>query len=186
MPGLLTEQEIEALPIDGDVLTERDLVDGEGPDITLPDGVDRDWLLDRLFKDLIRGEHAKAVAAEAQMRRVIGFSQQFDHRFVEGLGQLVARVPLDVYLHWVGRYGTEFWQQADTIDFFERRAGQGQGNPGFKIKTTPRATIVVEKPLLPATAATKTLVRGLGECAAGACGVEKLCRDLTSAHARFI
>jgi hypothetical protein len=154
MSGLLTEQEIEALPIGGDVLTESDLVDGEGPDITLPDGVDQDWLLGRLFKDLIRGEHAKAVTAEAQMRRTIKFSQQFDHRFIEGLGQLVARVPLGVYLHWVGRYGTEFWQQPDIVDFFEKRADGGRGNPGFKIKTTPRATIVVEKPLLPATAAT--------------------------------
>lgn len=132
--------------IGGEVFTEQDLADNTADllNLTLPDGVDQGWLLKALFDDLRRGEHAQAVAAEAETRRVIELNQRLEHRMVPGLGQLVARVPLSVYTHWTARYGAEFWQDPDSVEFLLKRAGGGQGNPGFKIQTKGRPTVIVD------------------------------------------
>ncbi len=146
MPGLLTEQEIDELPIEGDYLDGSDLEPGDGPQIVLPDGCDQELLMAALNADLRRGEHAKAILAEAEMRRVIELSQAIDHRSIEGLGQVAARIPLSVYLHWTARYGPDFWRHRDSLDFIEKRADGGRGNPGFRIKTAGKCTIIVDKP----------------------------------------
>ncbi|MFA6959948.1 MAG: hypothetical protein WC205_04255 [Opitutaceae bacterium] len=130
-------QELESDDIGGEVLSERDLVDADDFGFALPDGVNQEWLLGELWKDLIRGEHAKAVLVEAQMRRVIDASAQFDHQFVEGLGQVQCRIPMEVYYHWIAREGSDFWRQQSNLQYFDKR------NPGFLIKTTHKKSIHV-------------------------------------------
>lgn len=133
-------------PIDGEIFLEDDLVDAGPSDlVTLPDGVDQEWLLGELWKDLLRGEHAKAVLAEAQMRRVIEFNRSLEHRMVDGIGQIQARVPLEVFLHWKAREGDDFWRERSNLDFFARR------NPGFRIDTFHRRTCVTVEHTLPAS-----------------------------------
>lgn len=132
-------------PIAGEILLEEDLVDAGPSDIvTLPDGVDQEWLLGELWRDLIRGEHAKAVLAEAQMRRVIEFNRSLEHRMIDGVGQIQARVPLEVFLHWKTREGDDFWRERSNLDYFARK------NPGFKIDTFHRRTCVTMDHTLPA------------------------------------
>lgn len=127
--------------LDGELITEEDLAGAVAEDMSSDDPVVR-----KLWDDLIRGEHAKAVMAEAEMRRVIEFNQrlQGQHRFQEGLGQLVARIPLSVYLHWTAIHGHEFWDQPDSLDFLARKAGGGRGNPGLLIETKGRPTVIVD------------------------------------------
>lgn len=139
--------ETESDNLDGDLLTEDDLAGAVADDMASDDPVVR-----RLWDDLIRGEHAKAVMAEAETRRVIELNQrlQGQHRFQDGLGQLVARIPMSVYLHWTAVHGHEFWDHPDSLDFLARRAGDGRGNPGLLIETKGKPTIIVERKLSPA------------------------------------
>ena len=129
--------------IDGSPLTAEEINETEGNadlfSLALPDSVDERQLLDALYDDLERGEYAKAVMAEAEMRTIAEFQNNIEHRTVDGLGQLIARVPLDTYLHWAGRYGADFWQQEDSIDFFARR------NAGFTPVTKAKPTIIVDR-----------------------------------------
>lgn len=136
----------DELPIDGELLTEEDLVDNvtDLMDVALPDGTDQGWLLKALWEDLRRGEHAEAVLAEAEMARVIQMNQRLDTRTIDGMGQTIARIPMSVYLHWVARYGDDFWRQKDSIDFILKRAGGGRGNPGFVVKSTMKTQLVVD------------------------------------------
>ncbi len=142
MPHATEIDEVERADLEGDLITQEELASAVADDMGSDDPVVR-----RLWDDLIRGEHAKAVMAEAEMRRVIEFNQQVDHRFQEGMGQLVARIPLSVYLHWTAVHGHEFWDQPDSLDFFARQAGGGAGNPGLLIKTQAKATMIVERKL---------------------------------------
>lgn len=152
---LIAADEDDGLSIDGEVLDDSEQLETcDGPSLFTPDGVDQEELLQSLYKDLHRGEQAKAVLAEAEMRRVIEFQQQFEHRTIEGLGQLVCSVPLSVYLYWVAREGPDFWTQRSNLDYFAQRAGGGQGNPGFFAKHERKATVRVAGNLPPSTAAT--------------------------------
>lgn len=128
--------------LEGELITQEELASAVGDDMDSDDPVVR-----RLWDDLIRGEHAKAVMAEAEMRKVIEFNQSVDHRFQDGMGQLVARVPMSVYLHWAAVHGHDFWDQPDSLDFLAKRAGDGRGNPGLLIKTQGRATMIVDRKL---------------------------------------
>jgi hypothetical protein len=131
--------------IAGEVLDAADLEDSDELfSLALPDGVDERRLLDELYADLYRGEHAKAVLAEAETRRVIEWQSQVQHRPVEGLGQTIARVPLEAFLYWQAREGPDFWHQESNVDYFKRL------NPGLAPVQTMRPTIVVDHKL-PAT-----------------------------------
>lgn len=135
-PGL--DLKHEDLPIDGAPLDESELADG--PEILAPDGIDDGELLDGLFRDLRRGEHAKSVMVEAEMRRIIDASKGLgEARFVEGMGQLVARVPAAVFHHWGQRYGYEIWNNpGDLIAHLERL------NPGFMVRSRGKTQLVVQ------------------------------------------
>lgn len=153
---MLTEEEIEQLDIEGAALDEAelsDLEDADGLQLALPDSIDQARLLEDLYKDLIRGEHAKSVLAEAEMRKVAEFNQQIEHRSVEGLGDLVCRVPLDVYLYWVAREGVHFWSEESNREFIGKRAGGGLGNPGFLIDRRSVKTVITVDRKLPRPAA---------------------------------
>jgi hypothetical protein len=153
---MLTDAEIDQLSIEGETLDEADingLEDVSGPQLALPDNIDEARLLEELYKDLRRGEHAKLVLAEAEMRRVAEFNQQIDHRAVEGVGELVCRVPLDVYLYWVAREGPGFWREKSNREFIAKRAGGGLGNPGFLIDRRQSTTVVTVDHELPRSAA---------------------------------
>lgn len=111
------------------------LDDARGPvfDLALPASVDERRLLDALYDDLERGEHAAAVLAEAEARRIAEYHRAVGPiPTVEGLGQLVLRVPLDVYLHWHAREGVEFWSQEENVDYIASR------NPGLRPETQRR------------------------------------------------
>lgn len=161
---MLASPELEDdLPIEGEVLTERDLADeSDIMELSTPEGVDQGWLLGELFKDLHRGEHAKAVLAEAEMQRVIEFNRSVDHQFIDGLGQTVARIPLSVAMHWIARYGYEFWQQRDSIDFLAKR------NPGMLIKSRGKTSVVVPGQVTSATSALGAAKADIGDCAGAA------------------
>ncbi len=128
----------EDLSIEGQPLEESELADG--PEILTPDGIDEGELLDALFRDLRRGEHAKSVLVEAQMRRVIEASQSLgEGRFIDGMGQVQARVPPAVFHHWGQRYGYEIWNDpGDLIAFLDRL------NPGFRVKSRGKTQVVVD------------------------------------------
>lgn len=133
-------QDSDDLSIDGEVFTEQDLAsESDLMSLSLPGGIDQGLLMGELWKDLERGEHAEAVLAEAEMRKVIELNRSLEHRFIEGAGQVVARLPLSVAMHWMARYGHEFWQQRDSLDYFAKR------NPGLMIQTKSRPTIVVDR-----------------------------------------
>lgn len=150
--------------LEGDLITEEDLAGAVADDMGSDDPVVR-----RLWDDLIRGEHAQAVMAEAETRRVIEFNQQLQgqHRFMDGLGQLVARIPLSVYLHWTAVHGHEFWDQPDSLDFLAKRAGGGRGNPGLLIETKGRPTIIVDRKIGDKSSAGNQQPAGVGRTAAG-------------------
>jgi hypothetical protein len=129
--------------IGGEILTEADLCGGGGEGEPMDPG-----LLAALTRDLERGEQAAAVLAEAEMRRVIELTQRIgEHRFIDGLGQLAARLPLSVYLHWINQEGTDFFRDPKNLEFLANRAGGGRGNPGLLIKTQGRATMIVDRKL---------------------------------------
>jgi hypothetical protein len=137
MPDTPTLEE-ENLSIDGEALEESELADG--PEILAPNGMDQGELLDGLFRDLRRGEHAKSVMVEAEMRRIIEASQSLgEARFIEGLGQTIARVPTAVFHHWGQRYGYEIWNNpGDLIAHLERL------NPGFMVRSRGKTQVVVD------------------------------------------
>jgi hypothetical protein len=136
---------LEINDIAGEVLDAEELAGletAETPfDLALPESVEERRLLDALYDDLERGEHAKAVLAEAEMRRVIEFNRAVENRPMDGLGQVMARVPLEVFLHWAAREGPEFWQQESNLRYFDRR------NPGFRPEMTMKPTVIVEHKL---------------------------------------
>ncbi len=143
----MIDEHDEPEDLEGGLITEAELADAVADDMGSDDPVVR-----RLWDDLLRGEHAKAVMAEAEMRRVAEFNKQFEHRMQDGLGQLVARIPLSVYLHWTAVHGHEFWDQPDSLDFLAKRAGGGLGNPGLLIETPRKATMIVDRKLSPQAA----------------------------------
>jgi hypothetical protein len=144
---MLTEAQIEALPIDGELLDDNEqLEEAAGPDLCLPDSVDQARVLDALYKDLLRGDHARQVLAEAETRKLAEFQAGIEHRSIEGLGDLIASVPLSVYLYWVAREGPSFWHQRSNVDYLAKRAG-GVGNPGILAKTVHKTMVMVDKPL---------------------------------------
>lgn len=137
------------LPLDdadigGDLFTEQDLADVDDLSVLAADGRDPEWVLGELWKDLYRGEHARAVLAEAEQRRIIEAFRGMEHQHIEGIGRLRARIPLDVYLHWTARYGPDFWKQEDTLQFFAAR------NPGFLVENFRLKTTVTVDDKLPA------------------------------------
>lgn len=138
MPGLLADDELDALDIDGAPMDAAELEDGVG--LVAPDSIDEAQLLEALMRDLHRGEQAKAVLVEAQMRRVIEASQSLgEGRFIEGLGQLQCRVPTAVFHHWGQRYGYEIWNNpADLMQYL------GRLNPGFLVKSRGKTQVVVD------------------------------------------
>lgn len=138
----------ETLGIEGEPFDEQD---ESGDEIVGPQTIAEERILTALYKDLARGERAKAVLAEAQMRRVAEINQQLDHKPVDGMGCLVARIPLDVYLAWMAREGHEFWHEKSNLDYFAHRA-EGVGNPGFLIKTKMKPTILVDRKVSSASA----------------------------------
>lgn len=136
--------------VDGEILNGDELEDAsmeEAFSLVMPDGIDQEEVLSELWADLLRGEKAKAVLAEAEMARVIEFNRSLEHRTVDGLGQITCRVPMSTYLHWTTRYGPEFWRHRDSLDFFAAR------NPGFLIDTFHRRTCVTVDQTLPASGA---------------------------------
>ena len=134
---MISNQEAEELAIDGAPFDDADLEDGPG--LALPDSIDEGALLAGLNRDLIRGEHAKSVLAEAQMRRVIEASQSLgDAGFVDGLGQLIARVPASVFHHWGGLYGYEIWNNPNDLIRYLNRL-----NPGFMVKSRGKTQLVM-------------------------------------------
>ncbi len=132
------DRELEDLDIEGAPLTDEELADGPG--LLVPAGMDEGELLDGLYRDLRRGEHAKNVMVEAQMRRVIEASKSLgESRFIDGIGQLVARVPAAVYHHWGQRHGYEIWNNpGDLIKHLERL------NPGFMVRSRGKTQVVVD------------------------------------------
>jgi hypothetical protein len=92
--------------IDGSPLTAEEINETEGNadlfSLALPDSVDERQLLDALYDDLERGEYAKAVMAEAEMRTDRRISKQ--HRAPHG-GRLGAidRAGAARYLPALGR-----------------------------------------------------------------------------------
>ena len=140
MPHVTENDEANSDDLEGDLITQDELAAAVADDMGSGSPVVR-----ALWDDLLRGEHAAAVMAEAEMRRVIEFNKQVDHRFQEGMGQLVARIPMSVFMHWTAVYGHEFWNQPDSLEFLAKRAGGGRGNPGLLIETKGRATMIVDR-----------------------------------------
>jgi len=150
------------LDIAGAPLTREELNDleasPEGFSLALPESVDERRLLDALYDDLERGEHAAAVLAEAEARRIAEY-----HRAagpiptVEGLGQLVLRVPLDVFLHWHAREGAEFWNQPENVEYIASR------NPGLRPETQRRAIVSMPgSPFMQGSSAVEHQTHNLG------------------------
>jgi hypothetical protein len=168
----ILDDDADDADLGGDLITDDELAGAVADDMGSDDPVVR-----RLWDDLIRGEHAKAVMAEAETRRVIEFNRSVDHRFQEGVGQLVARIPLSVYLHWAAVHGHEFWDEPDSLDFLAKRAGGGQGNPGLLIETAGKPTLIVDSTFAGVAARQKIPAQGdgagMGESTgpAGAAGV---------------
>lgn len=136
--------EPDADELGGELITQADLAEQ----------VAEDWdqespMVRALFDDLVRGEQAKAVLAEAQARRLAEFHRDVEHarRNINGLGQVVASIPLSVYLHWSSVYGHEFWAQDDSLDFILNRAGGGAGNPGLRVHTPRKPQVTVDRTL---------------------------------------
>jgi hypothetical protein len=143
MDPILTDEENETLSIDGEAFDASDRED-EGPDIFVAGSIDEQRLLDELYKDLKRGDRAREVLAEAETRKVAEFTQAHEHRTIDGLGQLVASVPLSVFCYWVAREGAEFFHERSNIDFLAKRAG-GTGNPGIMARTVKKPMVMVDK-----------------------------------------
>ena len=137
----------ETAAVDGELLDENEqLEEADGPGIYVPDGVDEGELLQELYKDLRRGEQAKAVLAEAEMRQVLEVQNQCEHAALEGLGELVCSMPLSVYMHWVQREGPEFFHQRKNLEFLAQRAG-GTGNPGLLARHVRKARVTINQTL---------------------------------------
>ncbi len=130
--------------IDGSPITDQDILeDADQPfELALPETVDERELLEGLYADLERGEHAKAVLAEAQAREIGRLHQRIGaHRSVEGMGQVVARVPLDTFLHWCARETGEFWYDQSSINYILR------DNPSLVPETARKPMITKEREL---------------------------------------
>ena len=139
----------DLLSIDGEELDESELLDEEGPGLVMPSNLSEAELLEDLYKDLLRGDRAKQVLAEAETRKIEDFNRRIEHRTIEGLGQVIASVPLSVFCYWAAREGHEFWHERSNIDYLARKAkGDGgiAGNPGIVPTTVTKPTIIVDKP----------------------------------------
>jgi hypothetical protein len=137
----ISDQEAELLELEGAPLdAEDEAYTEDGVGFALPDNLEECQLLEALYKDLIRGEHAKEIHAEAEMRRVIEASKSLgEPGFCDGIGQLMARVPAKIFHHWGLRYGYEIWNNPqDLIRFLDQR------NPGFMVRSRQSKHVVVQ------------------------------------------
>ena len=137
---MTSSSEISGAPMDAADLASADRTD-DIFQLALPDGMDERAALNALYDDLERGERAKAVLAEAEARQIAEFHQNLEHRPIDGLGVVVARIPLDAFLSWSARESHEFWHEQSNVDYIVKR------NPGLAPQTKFRPTITVDREL---------------------------------------
>ena len=93
-------------------------------------------LLQPMLEEFRSGWQLRKVQAEAA-RKLIGEANKQEHRPVEGLGQLRARIPIDFYQHMKFLFGPDIWQDKK---FLERVL---QENPEFRPAVEKKTTIII-------------------------------------------
>jgi hypothetical protein len=85
-----------------------------------------------LLDDLTRGHYAKLVAAKAmQARFAKAFQEAGEENHVEGLGQRVMCVHVDIYWEMIRRYGARCWSDPH----FRKRMMQDE--PSLRVHSRP-------------------------------------------------
>lgn len=80
-----------------------------------------------LGDDIYRGAHAAAVVSEANQRRIAEANQQLEKTYIEGVGQLVARIDHDTFFKAVHKWGAECWGDNDFLQHCLRK------NPDMRV-----------------------------------------------------
>lgn len=79
--------------------------------------------------ELRNGFHMNRVRAAVDAKRIAQATASRDHRSVDGLGSLVARIPPDAYHYWGQRLGYACWNDESFMRGFLR------DNPECRVKS---------------------------------------------------
>lgn len=93
-------------------------------------------LLKPMLEEFRSGWQLRKVQAEAA-RKLIGEANKREHSFVEGLGQLKARIPIEFYQHMKFLFGPDIWSDKK---FIERVL---QENPEFRPAVEKKTQILI-------------------------------------------
>jgi hypothetical protein len=97
-----------------------------------------DALLKELHQELIHGWNIRKVQNEAAVRRRAAFNHSGKANTVEGLGQLMLRVPPDVWHFWEMKLGRGCWSDKGFLNYMRKH------NPELFVKSTTKTQVVVQ------------------------------------------
>ena len=80
-------------------------------------------------QELRRGWNRNRIEAAIDAKRIAGINQN-RHKSVEGLGQLMARIPIDAYHFWGQKLGYGCWNDKAFMDEFLRDNPELRVNSG--------------------------------------------------------
>lgn len=90
----------------------------------------------RVEGELIRGWNQRRVEAQKEAKQIATYERARETKSVDGLGNLVARIPGDAYHYWGHRLGYECWKDDQFIKEFMR------DNPEVAVKNYAKKTMV--------------------------------------------
>ena len=73
-----------------------------------------------VVQELLNGWRKQEVEAKAKAKELANFSHHNEARSIEGVGQLVARIPIVAYHYWGNRLGYECWSDKQFMKEFLR------------------------------------------------------------------
>lgn len=150
--------------IDGEMIEAGDLEAGPSiaglcQELMVGWGMSEDELTFRLWQELKADLPRQAAANEAALIQIARAEGHEPRRFIEGLGQNVARIPKEVYAYWVARLGPHAWDDGDLLKFLVKR------NPALLRKSQGKTQIVVDRTvgrIMAAAHSTRGLAQGDG------------------------
>lgn len=93
-------------------------------------------LRDGVKQELLAGWRAQEAKALAKSKEMANFNHHNEARSIEGIGQMVARIPLVAFHYWGNRLGYECWEDKQFMKEFLR------DNPEAAVRNYAKKTAV--------------------------------------------
>jgi hypothetical protein len=140
-PEMPDEGSIEGELIEAGDLEAGPSIAGLCQELMIGFGMSEDELTFRLWQELKADLPRQEVAMDAALLKIARHEGHEPRRFIDGLGQNVARIPKEVYAYWVSRLGPYAWDDGDLLKFLVKR------NPALLRKSQGKTMITVGTPL---------------------------------------